>query len=77
MQITQKQSYPDSHQSLSIGNVLPQPNPVVPDDQHWDCFHDLTDLKAGRWGREFMPGHHIDSRQPSSLTGLMADPATR
>jgi len=46
--------------------------PIVPGHVHWNPYHDPADLAADRWGAEFIPGYHVDIRQPSRLTGLLS-----
>jgi hypothetical protein len=48
--------------------------PIIPGTEHWNPYHDPADLAADRWGRGFVPGFHVDIRQPSRLRGLCSPP---
>jgi hypothetical protein len=49
--------------------------PIIPGRVHFDFFHTPEDMELDRWGEEFIPGYHVDPRQPSRLRGLCSPPA--
>jgi len=61
-------------QSEGIQAATADRYPIIPGHVHFDRHHDLGDLAAGRWGAEFVPGYHVSSRQPSTLSGLCRPP---
>jgi TubC N-terminal docking domain len=48
--------------------------PIIHGRVHFDFFHTPEDIEQGRWGAEFVPGYHVDPRQPSRLRGLCSPP---
>jgi hypothetical protein len=48
--------------------------PITPGHVHFDYFQTPYDIEADRWGAEFIPGFHVDPRQPSRLRGLLSPP---
>jgi hypothetical protein len=57
-------------ETIALAGLRSEPSPIVEGHVHWNPYIRPADLDAGRWGEEFVPGVHVDLRQPSRLAGL-------
>src|SRR5262249_38922396 len=68
----QAPSLPSSHatkpQATVAASPFANPWPVVPGTEHFNPYLPVDADWA--WGEEFVPGVHVDIRQPSKLVGL-------